>query len=140
MNINIKNLKINGEKVEDFNFRIKSYSIIKAEEFNTDTTMYKGRWTNPIRRQWHSPGVYAFFDSDKGKKGKFLYVGRSNNVCMRVLQHIRSQTFREPPEYQKPELEKESNFIHFWLCDSFSCLLLEHILINKLKPTLNRYP
>lgn len=75
-------------------------------------------------------GVYYFYDKD----GKLIYVGKSNNIKARVLQHLNNSSSRKA-------IEMKNNIadVSFQLTgNELIALLLESDEIKKHKPLYNR--
>lgn len=74
------------------------------------------------------PGVYFFYD----KKGKLLYIGKSNNLEERVKNHFNQPTYRD--NFFIKEVNKVG---YIPLSSEVEALILESQLIKKKEPKFN---
>lgn len=106
----------------DIFFNQSSDLLLKGKEFSF----------NDICSLPSSSGIFAF----KNKDGKYLYIGKTNNLKRKILRFLIS--FEDNPSKLKELIQNSHTLITHQCNSELETILYEHRLIKKYSPDLNR--
>ncbi|MGM0444097.1 MAG: GIY-YIG nuclease family protein [Fibrobacterota bacterium] len=107
--------------------------LVRGEEQTSPPLWEKARFTSTLTDQLEErPGVYAFLDG----KGTYLYIGKGENLRRRVATYFRCTD--ESPEKLITLRRNAVDFIHHYCGSNLEARILEHRLINRHAPRLNK--